>query len=129
VEEVHEHLPVQLQAVLDGRRGGSVPDWLVCGCTTLVQKVKSKGPIPSNYHPITCLPTIWKLILANAVNKHLVDNDLSFCEQRGCNRGAHETVDHLCVNKTILQEVHQCKKNLETIWIDYRKAYDSVPHT
>ena len=125
---VHERLPVQLQAVL----GGCVPDWLVCGCTTLIQKAKSKGPIPSNYRPITCLPTIWKLltsILANVVNQHLVDNNLSFGEQRGCKRGARGTMDHLCVDKAILQEVHQRKKNLETVWIDYRKAYDSVPHT
>jgi len=123
---VHERLSVQLQAVL----GDSVPDWLTCGCTTLVHKVKSKGLIPSKCCPITCLPTIWKLltlILANVVYKHLVDNDLSFCEQRGCKRGAHRTVDHFCVDKAILQEVHQHKKNLETVWIDYCKAYDSVP--
>ena len=35
----------------------------------------------------------------------------------------------MSVDKAILQEEHQRKKNLETVWIDYRKAYDSVPHT
>ena len=58
-----------------------------------------------------------------------MDNNLSFCEQRGCKRGACGTLNHLSVDKAILQEVHQRKKNLETVWTDYRKAYDSVPHT
>ena len=51
---IHSRLPDQLQAVLDG----SIPEWLVMGRTTLIQKDKKKGPIPSNYRPITCLPTI-----------------------------------------------------------------------
>jgi len=33
------------------------------------------------------------------------------------------------VDKAILCEVHQRRKNLEIVWIDYCKAYDSVPHS
>ena len=33
------------------------------------------------------------------------------------------------MDKAILYEVHLRKKNLETVWVDYRKAYDSVPHS
>ena len=39
------------------------------------------------------------------------------------------TLDHLCVDKAVLSEVRQRKKNLETVWVDYRNAYDSVPHS
>ena len=86
---IHSRLPDQLQAVLDG----SIPEWLVMGRTTLIQKDKKKGPIPSNYRPITCLPTIWKLltsIMSNVVRKHLTDNDLLFPEQKGVNRAVEE---------------------------------------
>ena len=44
-------------------------------------------------------------------------------------QGSQGTVGHLCVDKAIPSEVHQRKKNLETVWVDYRKAYDSVPHS
>ena len=47
--------------------------------TTLMQKDKNKSPVSSNYRPITCLPTIWKLltsILSTVVHKHLTDNDV-----------------------------------------------------
>ena len=100
--------------------------------TTLIQKVKSKGSIPSNFCPITYLPTIWKLltsILAKVVYQHLSDNELLFAEQKGCQKGARGTLDHLCIDKAVLHEVRQCRKNLEIVWIDYRKAYDSVPHS
>jgi len=70
---LHSRLPGQLQEILNG----SIPMWLVRGRTTLIQKVKSKGPVPSNYRPITCLPTILKLltsILTTVVRKYLADN-------------------------------------------------------
>ena len=76
---IHSHLPDQLQEVLDG----SISKWLVMGRITLIPKDKTKGPVPSNYRPITCLPTIWKLltsILSTVVRKHLTDNDLLFSE-------------------------------------------------
>ena len=86
---IHERLPDQLQKVLEG----SVPNWMVTGRTTLIQKVKSRGSIPSNFRPITCLPIIWKLltsILAKVVYQHLSDNEFLFAEQKGCQKGARE---------------------------------------
>ena len=97
---------------------------MVTGHTTLIQKVKSKGSIPSNFCTITCLPTIWKLtsILAKVVYQHLSDNELLFAEQQGCQKGARGALDHLCFYKAVLHEVCQHKKSLEIVWIDYRKA-------
>ena len=58
--------------------------------------------------------------MSNVVRKHLTDNDLLFPEQKGCQQGSQGTLDHLCMDKAILYEVHQRKKNLETVWVDYR---------
>jgi len=46
-----------------------------------------KGPVPSNYRPITCLPTLWKLFtscIAELLYAHLNSNDLFPVEQKGC---------------------------------------------
>jgi len=39
-----------------------IPQSLVTGRTVLIVKDHLKGNIPSNYHPITCLCTVWKLL-------------------------------------------------------------------
>ena len=37
--------------------------------------------------------------------------------------------DQLLINKAILEEVRSKRRNLSTTWIDYKKAFDSVPHS
>ena len=37
-------------------------------------------------------------------------------------------IEKLLLNKSILNEVKQRKRNLITIWLDYQKAFDSIPH-
>ena len=37
-------------------------------------------------------------------------------------------VDQLLINKVVNEEVRKYRRNLFTIWLDYKKAYDSVPH-
>ena len=37
-------------------------------------------------------------------------------------------VDQLLINKVVLEEVKKYRRNLFTVWLDYRKAYDSIPH-
>ena len=36
--------------------------------------------------------------------------------------------EQLLINKSILTEVRRKKCNLLTVWLDYRKAFDSIPH-
>ena len=40
----------------------------------------------------------------------------------GCN-------DQLLINKSILEDFEGKRMTLSTVWIDYRKAFDSVPHS
>ena len=37
-------------------------------------------------------------------------------------------LEQLLINKNILEEVIKNRCNLTTIWLDYQKAFDSVPH-
>ena len=50
---LHERVRLQLKECLDS---GFVTSWLTRGRTSLLQKDKSKGNVPSNYRPTTCLP-------------------------------------------------------------------------
>jgi len=49
-------------------------------------------------------------------------------EQKGCSKGSRGAKDQLLIDKMIMSEVKRRHKNLQMVWIDYRKAYDSVPH-
>ena len=42
---------------------GFVPSWLIRGRISLLQKDKSRGNVASNYRPITCLASMWKLLI------------------------------------------------------------------
>ena len=36
--------------------------------------------------------------------------------------------EQLLMNKTVMSEVKKKRRNLFTIWLDYKKAFNSVPH-
>ena len=50
-------------------------------------------------------------------------------EQKGCRRKSKGTKDQLLIDKTILKDYRKRRTNLAKAWIDYRKAYDFVPHS
>ena len=56
-------------------------------------------------------------------------NSILSYEQKGCRKGARATKDQLLIDKVVLKEVKRFRKNVEMAYIDYRKAYDMVPHS
>ena len=50
-------------------------------------------------------------------------------EQRGGKKDCYGCKDQLMINNAILENCKKRKKNLSTAWIDYKKAFDSVPHS
>ena len=108
-----------------------MPEWLTDGLTILLPKTEETKN-PKNYRPITCLPTMYKVltsILADRTYTFLSEHQLLPSEQKGCRRGSYGCKDQLLVNKMILEGCRTRKKNLSTAWIDYKKAFDSVPHS
>ena len=111
---------------------GFVPSWLTRGRTSLLQKDKSKGNVASNYGPITCLPLMWKLLtglIADQIYSHLGQEKLLQDEQKRCRTGPGGTNDLLYINRAVIKEAKSRNKNLAMAWIDYKKAYDMVPHS
>ena len=123
-------LTVQFQTIIDNPE--HLPVWLVSGKTTLILKNAEKGPVASNYRPITCLPTMWKLlsgIISSKMLKHLVVNKVLAFEQKGIQPGSRGTKDQLLIDKMIGTDCKSRRTNLAVGWIDFAKAYDSVPHS
>ena len=108
-----------------------MPSWLTRGRTSLLQKDRSKSNVASNYRPITCLPLMWKLftgVIADQIYAHLDEQKLLPEEQKGCRKGSRGTNDLLYIDWAVIKEVKSRNKNLEMVWIDYKKTY-MVPHS
>lgn len=108
-----------------------VESWFTTGMVILIPKNENTEE-PKNWRPIACLPTMYKLLTSVISNelysRHCDKNEILEPEQRGCRRRARGCKDHLMINKAILEDAHQCKKNLSMGWVDYQKAFDSISH-
>ena len=60
---------------------------------------------------------------------HVLHNNIITNEQAGGKKGTCGTTEQLLMNKSILKEVKNSRRNLVTVWLDYRKAFDSIPYS
>ena len=126
---LHDRLANNINTLL--QQPHMVPEWLVTGRTLLLRKDESKPPTPSNFRPITCLPTMWKLftgVLTNKISRHMRSNKIMHYEQKGNRAKCRGTKDQLAIDRTITNDSKRRHTNLSMAWIDYRKAFDSLPH-
>ena len=126
---MHERVRLQLKERLDS---GFAPSWLNRGRTSLLQKDKSRDNVASNYRPITCLPLMWKLltgVISDQIYVHLDQAKLLPEELKGCRKGSRGTNDLIYIDRAVFKEIKSRNKNLAMAWIDYKKAYDLVPHS
>ena len=68
---------------------------------------------------------MWKLLTGMIAEREKLLPD----EQKGCKRGSRGTKDQLLIDKTVLKDCKERHTNLSMAWIDYKKAYDFVPHS
>ena len=130
LSNLHEWIAIQMNKILMGE--DSPPAWMTDGRTVLCQKDLKKGNAAENYRPITCLPLMWKLLtemIAEETYNYLEREKLLPEEQKGCKRGSHGTKDQLLIDKTVLKDCKKRHTNLSMDWIDYKKAYNFVPHS
>ena len=75
---------------------------------------------------------MWKILTAQIkeeIYHSLTSRRLFPDEQKGCRKGSRGTAELLYLDKHILDESKTGGKNLAMAWIDYKKAYDMVPHS
>ena len=107
-----------------------LPDWLVLSRTILLPKSENTSDV-RNYRPIACQNCTYKLytgILNCFLENHCIENSIITEEQAGGKRGSWGCTDQLLINKMILDEVKQHRRNIFMMWFDYKKAFDSVSH-
>ena len=108
----------------------NLPNWLTLARTTPLPKSQDTKNA-KNYRPIVCLNIVCKLYcscLNIFLQNHCEVNEIITSEQAAGKRSVWGCTEQLLINKSILSEVRQKKRNLLTVWLDYRKAFDSVPH-
>ena len=59
----------------------------------------------------------------------LTSRGLFLEEQKGLHKGSRGTTELIYIDQHILNESKTRRKNLAMFWIDYKKAYDMVPHS
>lgn len=110
----------------------NLPKSFTSGITYLLPKVQAEILQPSQYRPITCLPTLYKLftsIITNKIYKHVTDNGIMPVEQKGCQRGSYGCKEQIIIDTLITEKAKKNKRSLYWGYIDYQKAFDSVPHS
>ena len=75
---------------------------------------------------------MWKLlagIIEDEIYGHLEKSSLLQNEQNVCRRVSRGTKEQLLIDRTILTNCREAKRNLAMEFIDYKKAYDMMPHS
>ena len=106
------------------------PEWLARALTRLLPK-NDETENPKNYRPIACQNIMLKLY-TSCINQFLQDhceiNKIVTTEQAGGKKDVWGCLEQLMINKMILDEVIKHKRSVVMAWLDYQKAFDSVPH-
>ena len=108
-----------------------MPDWLVLSKTVLTSK-NNETRKAENYRPIALQNCMYKLytgILVEFITDHCEINNIITLEQAVGKRGSWGCIDQFLINSMIYEEITQHRRNLTTVWLDYKKAFDSVPHS
>ena len=67
-------------------------------------------------------------ILASFVNKHCNENNVITKEQAGGKKDSWGCAEQLLINKAATEECKNNRRNMICVWLDYKKAFDSIPH-
>ena len=129
LSSLHQHLRKLLSEVWDGNI--ELPSWLVKLKTILLAK-NDETKNSKNYRPIACLNVVYKLftgILNQFLEDHCITNNIIAVEQAGGKKGSWGCTDQLLINKMSMEEIKTNRRNAFLMWFDYKKAFDSVPHS
>lgn len=108
-----------------------MPEFLMMGMTYLLPKDHQNLQDPAKYRPITCLPTMYKIItscITQKVNEHCEANNIIATQQKGCRKGSKGCKEQLTIDSVVCDQAFKNHRNLFIGYVDYKKAFDSVPH-
>ena len=127
---VHKHLLFHINNFI--KSPTTLPSFVTQGITYMLPKDSTDKKDPAKYRPITCLQTIYKIIsscITDLVYKHIDSNNVLTEQQKGCRRLSQGCKEQLVIDSVISQYALKNKTDIYTMYIDYQKAFDSIPHT
>lgn len=113
------------------RNPQQLPDFITKGVTYLLPKDHDTAN-PAKYRPITCLSSLYKVlssVITRKVQEHCDAYLVMTEEQKGCRKNTQGCKDQVIIDAVIVGQASRNKRNLGMAYIDYKKAYDSVPHS
>ena len=109
---------------------GQIPDdWKKAEVRPIYKKKGSKHD-PSNYRPISLTSVVCKVfekIIKNQLCQYLTSNNLLSCHQFGFLPGRNTTTQLLVTIKDWMENLDEGKAT-DVAYMDFRKAFDAVPH-
>lgn len=99
--------------------------------TLLIPKTEEPTADPSQYRPIACLNIAYKLFTSYVtwlVTDHVNCNELLAPEQKAIKQGREGCLEALLLDAAITCDAETRHETLCMAWIDFRKAFDSIPH-
>ena len=125
--EMYPLLSIKLfNDILDSNK--PIPDWTI-GMITAIFKKGSKTD-PSNYRGISLLSCFGKLfttLLNNRLLEFANENNIISPNQLGFLPGNRTSDAHLIIHNIIQRQCHKNKKRLYSCFIDFSKAFDTIP--
>lgn len=107
-------------------------DWITNGRIILLYKTGSRSD-PANYRPIACLNTCYKILtgfVTAYLQKYVTERCVLATEQRALQKGVWGCTHALLIDQTLIADAqNQNQWPISVGWIDYAKAFDSVPHS
>jgi hypothetical protein len=114
------------------REPNTFPEFLAHDITYLKPK-DSDTKNPSKYRPITCLPTIYKIIASYIkviiYYDHCQNLNILNEEQKGFVKESFGCKEQLIIDTITMEQARKNNRNIYIAFIDCKKAYDSVPHS
>lgn len=107
------------------------PTWMCQGRVVLLHK-KGDENDPGNFRPISCLNTCYKLmtgVQTNFLLKWCRQNKILADEQRALRKGEWATLVCHTIDKLMKYTLSKRKEKYCVIWVDCKKAYDSISHS
>lgn len=127
---VYPYLAKQFTKII--QEPNQTPSFMTEGKTYLIPKDLKNTKNPGKYRPITCLPTIYKILtscLTEKIYQHVYEKNIIAEHQKGCRREAMGCKEQLIIDEVILEQAKKQNRNIHIAYIDYQKAFDSVPHS
>merc|ERR1711963_630999 len=131
LKECAEELASPMKIMFDlTMRVGKIPhEWKKAEVKAIYKKKGSRKD-PSNYRPVSLTSVVCKLmekVIKNHLNLHLKNNNLLADEQYGFFSG-RSTETQLLTSLHHWQKALDSSIPVDVIYMDFRKAFDSVPH-